>query len=148
MVFFRIFNYVSFSIFSKCCSIFVLVGNVWFRIRVDVHTRHDVVFMLNVDVNQIQFTRVTVSFYKYIMFCVSISVFCLILSLPYPNMNIINNLQNMFHSYLWGGGPDKVKRVTVVQGYEQGGLDINTFIVALTITWLRRCFMYNISDSN
>ena len=52
----------------------------------------------------------------------------------------------MFYSYLWGGCPDKVKRITVVQGYEQGGLrviDINKFIVALKITWLRRYFMYN-----
>ena len=52
----------------------------------------------------------------------------------------------MLYSYLLGGGPDKVKLVTVVQGYEQGGLrviDINKFIVALKITWLRRYFMYN-----
>ena len=70
----------------------------------------------------------------------------LLLSLPNPNLNIINNLQNMLYSYLLGGGPDKVKLVTVVQGYEQGGLriiDINKFIVALKITWLRRYFMYN-----
>ena len=53
----------------------------------------------------------------------------------------------MFYSYLWGGGADKVKRITVVQGYEQGVLrviDINKLIVALKITVLRRYFMYNI----
>ena len=47
----------------------------------------------------------------------------------------------MFYSYLWREGPDKVKRVMVVQRYAQGGLrviDINKFIVALKITWLRR----------
>ena len=52
----------------------------------------------------------------------------------------------MFYSYLWGGGADKVKRVTVVQGYEQGVLrviDINKLIVALKNTLLRRYFMYN-----
>ena len=52
----------------------------------------------------------------------------------------------MFYSYLWGGGPDKVKMVTVVQGYEQGVLrviDINKLSVALKITWLRRYFMFN-----
>jgi len=52
----------------------------------------------------------------------------------------------MFYSYLWGGGPDKVKMVMVVQGYEQGGLrvfDINKLSVALKITWLRRYFMFN-----
>ena len=67
------------------------------------------------------------------------------LILSVPNL-IINTLQNMFYSYLLEGGPDKVKMVTVVQGYEQGGLrviDINKFIVALKITWLRRYFMYN-----
>ena len=40
----------------------------------------------------------------------------------------------MCYNYLWGGGPDKVKRITVVHGYEQGGLrviDINKLIVAL-----------------
>ena len=43
----------------------------------------------------------------------------------------------MLYSYLWGGGSDKVKRVTVVEGYEQGGLrviDINKVSVALKIT--------------
>jgi len=53
----------------------------------------------------------------------------------------------MLYSYLWGGCADKVKRVTVFQGYEQGGLrviDINKFSVALKITLLRRYFMYNI----
>ena len=52
----------------------------------------------------------------------------------------------MFYSYLWGGCPDKVKRATVIQGYEQGVLrviDINECIVALKITWLRRYFMCN-----
>ena len=47
----------------------------------------------------------------------------------------------MLYSYLWGGGPDKVKRVTVVEGYEQCGLRviyINKVIVALKITRLRR----------
>ena len=33
----------------------------------------------------------------------------LILSLPNPNINIINNLQNMFYSYLWGAVPIKLK---------------------------------------
>jgi len=33
----------------------------------------------------------------------------LILSLPNPNINIINNLQNIFYSYLWGAVPIKLK---------------------------------------
>lgn len=65
----------------------------------------------------------------------------LILSLPNPDQITISHLQTMFFKYLWGGGPDKVKRVVVTEGYENGGLrvlDVNNFFHSLKITWLRR----------
>ena len=47
----------------------------------------------------------------------------------------------MFYDYLWNKGPDKIKRVVVTQNYKEGGfrmVDVNMFIYALKITWLRK----------
>ena len=47
----------------------------------------------------------------------------------------------MFYDYLWNKGPDKIKRVVETQNYIEGGfrmVDINMFMYALKITWLRK----------
>ena len=46
----------------------------------------------------------------------------LMLALPNPSKQIINELQRMFYENLWNKGPDKIKRTVVVQNYKDGGL--------------------------
>ena len=64
----------------------------------------------------------------------------LFIGLPNPSVDFIKSLQNMCFNFLWKNGPDK-RRQVVIQGYEKGGLrmvDINQFIKALKISWIRR----------
>ena len=68
----------------------------------------------------------------------------LILSLPNPSKQIIDELQKMFYQYLWDKKPDKIKRNVITQNYADGGLrmtEIGTFIKALKLTWLRRILL-------
>ena len=47
----------------------------------------------------------------------------------------------MCFNFLWKNGRDKIKRQVVMQVYEKGGLrmvEINQFINALKISWIRR----------
>ena len=46
----------------------------------------------------------------------------LILALPKPSKQIINELQRLFYEYLWNKGPNKMKRTVVVQNNQDGGL--------------------------
>ena len=46
----------------------------------------------------------------------------LILSLPNPSKQIIDELQKMFYQYLWDKKPDKIKRNVITQNYADGGL--------------------------
>jgi hypothetical protein len=65
----------------------------------------------------------------------------LFISLPNPNIDIIKQIQTMFFKFICGDAPDKVKRTVIIQKYEMGGLrvtDIEKFINALKVTWLRR----------
>ena len=65
----------------------------------------------------------------------------LILALPSPSKKIIDEIQKLFYDYLWNKGPDKIKRVVVTQNYKKGGfrmVDVNMFMYALKITWLRK----------
>ena len=65
----------------------------------------------------------------------------LLLGLPNPSQNIINELNSMFFRFVWNGGVDKVKRDVVIKDYKDGGskmIKVETFIEALKITWIRR----------
>ena len=65
----------------------------------------------------------------------------LILALPSPSKKIIDEIQKLFYDYLWNKGQDKIKRVVVTQNYKEGGfrmVDVNMFMYALKITWLRK----------
>ena len=45
------------------------------------------------------------------------------------------------YNFLWDGKPDKIKRETITQDYEHGGLkmtDIETFIWSLKAGWVKR----------
>ena len=65
----------------------------------------------------------------------------LFLSLPSPGKNILKQIETKFYKFIWNGKPDKVKRKTLSKHYFEGGLhmiDIETFISAIKITWIRR----------
>ena len=52
----------------------------------------------------------------------------------------------MCFNFLWKNGPDKIKRAITTQGYEKEGLrmiDIQQFINALKISWIRRSIIEN-----
>ena len=62
-------------------------------------------------------------------------------SLPNPPKDTINRLEKSMYNFLWDGKPDKIKRETIIQDYEHGGLkmiDIETFIWSLKAGWVKR----------
>ena len=49
----------------------------------------------------------------------------------------------MLFDFLWNGKKDKIKRKTLCQAFEQGGLkmvNIHEYLSAMKINWLRRIF--------
>ena len=65
----------------------------------------------------------------------------LLIALPNPSRKLIKDLEAMLFKFIWKGKPDKVKRNTVKQPFEQGGidmLDINHFITVIKVSWFRR----------
>ena len=62
----------------------------------------------------------------------------LILTIPDPPINTINDLNSMIFKFIWRGN-DRVSRNKMVQDYSQGGLrmvDFRDDMTALKITWL------------
>ena len=58
-----------------------------------------------------------------------------------PNINFINSIKNKMFEFLWEGKPDKIKRKTIIQNIENGGLkmiDIELFINSLKASWVKR----------
>ena len=54
---------------------------------------------------------------------------------------MIYYIEKQMYSFLWNGKPDKVKRSSLIQTYDKGGLkmiDIDKFIQAQKITWIKR----------
>ena len=73
----------------------------------------------------------------------------LFLALPNPPGELIKNLNKLFYSFLWNSGPDRIKRKVIVKDIAKGGLrmiQIDAFIMALKVTWLRRYIVQ--SDSS
>ena len=63
------------------------------------------------------------------------------MSLPNPNQKLLKEIQSLYFKFLWGGKPDKIKRIVATQRLENGGLgmvNINKFNEALKVSWLRR----------
>ena len=61
--------------------------------------------------------------------------------LPTPN-KLIQELNKILFKFLWKG-TDKVKRVSVINEYEKGGLrmiDLESMVKSLRLAWLRRIF--------
>ena len=67
----------------------------------------------------------------------------LFMSLPNPPPCTIKSINNLFYSFIWQG-PSKIKQSVLVQEYSRGGLkmiNINAFIAALKVTWIRRLIL-------
>lgn len=69
----------------------------------------------------------------------------LLIALPTPSTNIINEINNLFYNFLWDGKPDKMRRSLAKQNILEGGIgmiDVSLFDKALKLTWLRRFFKH------
>ena len=58
-----------------------------------------------------------------------------------PSINIINLIRNKMFEFLWEGKPDKIKRKTIIQTIENGGMkmiDIELFQNAIKASWVKR----------
>ena len=65
----------------------------------------------------------------------------LFLALPNPPGELVKNLVKIFYKFFGNSGPDRIKRSVIIKDVTAGGLrmiNINTFIKALHVSWLRR----------
>ena len=61
--------------------------------------------------------------------------------LPNPPNDILKKINNAIFDFLWDNKPDKIKRQTITQDYEKGGLkmlDIYKFLNSLKASWIKR----------
>ena len=75
----------------------------------------------------------------------------LFISLPKPNINLLNQLEKTLYQFVWGGSTDRISRNQLIQDYEDGGLRmprVPTFIKSLKLTWFRRLFTTESSWKN
>ena len=71
----------------------------------------------------------------------------ILLSLPSPSQEFIDEYENMLKDFLWGGKPPKYRREILEYPYNLGGLQLNNlkrFSLSSKTTWLRRML---VSDS-
>ena len=67
----------------------------------------------------------------------------LFLVLPNPPQSFIKEVQSVVADFIWSGNPDKIKRTTLFNTFDDGGLkvkDIKSFINSLKCTWVRRYY--------
>jgi hypothetical protein len=53
----------------------------------------------------------------------------------------MNNINDIAYKFLWSGKKDKIKRLTMIADYSNGGLkmlDLKSFIIAQRIMWIKR----------
>ena len=65
----------------------------------------------------------------------------LFLNLPDPQDDFLKEYEHTLMHFLWGSKTSKIKKQTVINSYEEGGLkmyDIYTSLSVLKISWLRR----------
>ena len=75
----------------------------------------------------------------------------LLLSLPEPSKQIIQDLNRSFYSFIWANKPDKISREQICQVYNEGGvkmIDIFTHVKSLKISWIRRFLKSNSLEEN
>ena len=64
-------------------------------------------------------------------------------ALPNPTEEDIKRINRIFYKFIWNNSADKIKRVKIVQGYHNDGLnmvDLKSFIKSLKISWLKRLY--------
>ena len=74
----------------------------------------------------------------------------LFFTLPNPSEKLISKLNDVFYSFIWEGY-HKVKKSVITKDYVEGGLkmlNIENYIKALKITWIRRLLKDNGGWSN
>ena len=74
----------------------------------------------------------------------------LFLALPNPPGELVKKLERLFYKFLWHFGPDRIKRSIIIKDLTAGGLrmiNVNIFIKALKISWLRRIVKHSDSIS-
>ena len=62
-------------------------------------------------------------------------------SLPNPLKSTIDRIEKIMYSFIWDSKPDKIKRSTLIQNYEKGGIKmikIEKFIMSLKVTWVKK----------
>ena len=62
-------------------------------------------------------------------------------SLPNPPKSTIDRIEKIMYSFIWDSKPDKIKRSTLIQNYEKGGIrmiNIEKFIMSLKVTWVKK----------
>ena len=58
-----------------------------------------------------------------------------------PTQNTIKLIQDIMHEFLWDKKPAKIKKDTIIQNYEDGGIkmiDIKKFINSLKASWIKK----------
>lgn len=71
-------------------------------------------------------------------------------SLPTPSKFVLNQIEKLMYAFIWENKPEKVKRSTLTQEYEMGGIkmvDIEKFIQSLKISWIKRILNQNSSSA-
>ena len=67
----------------------------------------------------------------------------LFIALPNPPPETLKEINTILYKFLWDNKPDKIKRINSTLPYSKGGINminIENFIAALKITWIRRLF--------
>ena len=68
-------------------------------------------------------------------------------SLPTPSKFVLNQIEKKtMYAFIWDNNPEKVKRDTLIQEYEMGGMkivDMEKFIQSLKISWIKRILNQN-----
>ena len=62
-------------------------------------------------------------------------------SLLNPPKSTIDRIEKIMYSFIWDGKQDKIKRSTLIQNYEKGGIkmiNIEKFIMSLKVTWIKK----------
>ena len=62
-------------------------------------------------------------------------------SLPNPPKSTIDRIEKIIYSFIWDSKPDKIKRSTLVQNYETGGIRMihtEKCIMSLKVTWVKK----------